>query len=49
MTIGIKTGVKLDNTVASTSLFSHTISLFLFNEAKINNMLNQHLSNLSPA
>ena len=34
-------GVKLLNIVVSTSLFSHTTSLLLFNEAEINNMLNQ--------
>ena len=37
-------GVKVLNIVGSTSLFSPTTSLFLFNEAEINNMLNQILA-----
>ena len=37
----LQAGVKLLNIVGATSLFSPRASLFLFNEAEINNMLNQ--------
>ena len=36
-------GVNLLNIVGSTSLFSRTTSLFLFNEAEFNSMLNAHI------